>query len=174
MNLIHFMILSFFHFNLKKSIYNYEFILKQKYLDFQQIRGVYSIFNYNQNEDYLRYGSKNRRKIKNEKFLKNTIQDHHIIPKTFKKHVTVKFTNFNVICSNNLIMMPSMYASYILNNSQILYHKPHIKYNNYVKKQLDYIRENHLYKDDAQYNLWLLLKHLEHSILTNNKTLPWN
>ena len=139
-----------------------------------QIRGVYSLFNYNIDKDIYRYGSSSRKKIKGSFFLKGTIEDHHIIPKTFKNHDVIKKTNFNVCCSNNLIIMPSLASIHILKNPNIIYHYSHYNYNKYVRKNLDIIDETSNSTDETKYMLWLLVKHLEDSILNNDFNLPWH
>ena len=149
------------------TTYNHNFICPQ-------IRGLYSLFNYNIDKDIYRYGSSSRKKIKSSFFLKGTVEDHHIIPKTFKKHDVIKKINFNVCCSNNLIIMPSLASTNILNNPNIIYHYSHVKYNKYVINNLELIKNNSTSTDETKYKFWLFIKHLEDSILNNDLDLPWH
>ena len=82
--------------------------------------------------------------------------------------------NENSSCSNNLIIMPSLGASHILNNPNIIYHYSHHNYNKYVRRNLDIIGKNCNSNDETKYMFWLFFKHLENSILNNDFKLPWH
>tara|TARA_Y100001970_G_C14232609_1_gene859620 strand:- start:841 stop:1356 length:516 start_codon:yes stop_codon:yes gene_type:complete len=155
-----------------KNIYNYDLT---KLNIFNQIRGSYSIFNYNRNSDYFRYGSKNRSKHKRSNFKHRLVEDHHIIPKQFSKHKLIKDINFDVGCSNNLLIMPSRFTKSILNDNKIIYHHSHEKYNKYVGNELDHIKKNKSQNiDEEKYLFWLLFKDLEYRLCKNDESLPWN
>lgn len=152
--------------------YNYSNHFKIKHTNIKQISGIYSIFNYDQQKDIYRYGSKKRRTYKRSTFLEGTIEDHHIIPRRYKNHNVIKNTGFDLNCSNNILFMPSLCSFHILNNPYILYHQSHVSYNTYIEKELNNMKSFKTI-DEKKYNLWLLLKYLEISILNNDGTLPW-
>lgn len=169
MNLLFFISVSLY---MKIIPYYYVNHLKIKHTNIKQISGLYSIFNYDQQQDIYRYGCKKRRMYKKENFLEGTIEDHHIIPRRFKNHKIIKDTGFDLNCSNNILFMPSLCSFHILKNPYILYHQAHVSYNNYVEDQLNTL-EHFKTIEEKQYNLWLFLKHLEFSILNNHDELPW-
>ena len=141
---------------------------------FPQIRGSYSFFDYDIHLDCFRYGSKNRRAMKKSLFVPGFIEDHHIIPRRFKNHSVIMDTNYDLNSCNNIIMMPSICASMIIKNDDILYHQTHYNYNQHVLECLTYIKNNSHTKDEKMYNLWLLVKDLELRICKSDKTLPWD
>ena len=141
---------------------------------FNQIRGSYSIFDYNKENDIFRYGGKYRKKYKRANYKQGLIEDHHIIPKQFVNHEIVKKVNFDVACSNNLLIMPSRLAKPIIKDETIIYHKSHHYYNNYVCQQLELIKSKNENKDYDKYFFWLLFKDLETKLSNNDKSIPWN
>tara|TARA_B100000963_G_scaffold360642_2_gene392315 strand:+ start:37 stop:549 length:513 start_codon:yes stop_codon:yes gene_type:complete len=154
-----------------KNSYNYEVTRLNM---FNQIRGSYSIFDYNKENDMFRYGGKYRRKYKRANYKQGLIEDHHIIPKQFVNHDIIKKLNFDVACSNNLLIMPSRLARPIINDENIIYHQGHHLYNEYVGDKLEYILSNHEYIEDDKYIFWLFFKHLETKLCMNDKSVPWN
>ena len=169
MNILFFISISLY---MKIIPYYYSNHLKIKHTNIKQISGIYSVFNYNQQQDIYRYGSKKRRKYKKEMFLEGTIEDHHIIPRRNKNHSVIKNTGFDLNCSNNILFMPSLCSFHILKNPYILYHQSHVGYNTYIENELDNLKAFKTV-DEKKYNLWLFLKYLEFSILNNNENLPW-
>ena len=128
-----------------------------------QINGSYSSLQYNKSKDILRYGTKARRKIKYSYHKKGLIEDHHLIPKEFHEHLLFENINFDVGCSNNIYILPSIsYRESIynnMNNNEIIYHTNHRLYNSFIKEKL-----NDIYKieniDEQKYEFLLFFNHL--------------
>ena len=113
------------------------------------------------------------RNIRIKKNLTGLIEIHHIIPRQFKRHPTILFSNYDIENGYNLILLPNKKGEKLLN---IHYDRPihnngHIQYNNYVKKRLDYIfndrnREENIEQIMCELNIELRqnMRHLE---------IPW-
>ncbi len=123
--------------------------------------------------DYFRYKSIHRRNFKKYKNYINCVEDHHIIPKQWKNHQLIKSINFDINSSNNLYIMPNNNAKNIFNihPNTLIHEGGHMKYNKYVKKQLDYIQDSS--KDSQNYYFWLLLNHLKSNMQFNEDNIPW-
>lgn len=135
-------------FSKKKSyIYN----IDKNVNDIIQISGNYSIFNYDKGRDIYRYGSKERKKIKYFYHSRGTIEDHHIIPKQFKEHKLLRIINFDIACSNNLLIMPSLTLK---NDKNIIYHCSHRLYNDYILHNMNQINK-YSEDDEKKYHFWL-------------------
>ena len=107
--------ITYFLLNSKTSyLYN---IIKSQHLI--QIEPIYCIFNYDKKYDLFRYGSKDRRKVKRMIYFKDTIEDHHIIPKEFNKHSLIKELNYDISCSKNIYILPKPICSHFLNSIKI-------------------------------------------------------
>ena len=163
----------------RRYSYNYNLIPKTNIninnnIIINQIRGDYSFYDYNHNKDIYRYGSKKRRIFKDNMFKKGLVEDHHIIPKEFKNNYFINDIGYDVSCSNNILIMPSFVSSYVLNNSEIIYHHSHRKYNNYVRRNIEIILNNNKSKDEKQYNFWLFVKSTESKLINNDKKIPWD
>ena len=160
----------------KRYSYNYNFIPRNNINNniINQIRGDYSFYNYNPDKDIYRYGSKKRRQYKENTFKKGLVEDHHIIPKQFKNNHFINEIDYDVSCSNNILIMPSFVSSYVLNNDKIIYHHSHRKYNKYIESNIETILNNNMTKDEKQYYFWLFVKNIEFKLLNNNKKIPWD
>tara|TARA_B100001175_G_scaffold317908_1_gene337445 strand:+ start:9263 stop:9733 length:471 start_codon:yes stop_codon:yes gene_type:complete len=123
--------------------------------------------------DYFKYRSSNRKKFKKNKGYTNYVEDHHIIPKQWKTHKLLNNINFDINSSNNLYIMPNYNANekFNLHPNTLIHKGGHIKYNYYVKQQLDYLYQ--LDKDAQQYEFWLLLNHLRSNMKNNKDGIPW-
>lgn len=137
-----------------------------------QINGSYSALQYDKSKDPLRYGTKARRKIKYSNHKKGLVEDHHIIPKEFHEHSLIENINFDVGCSNNIYILPSIsYKESIynskLNNDDTIYHNNHRLYNSFVKERL-----YNIYKikniDEQKYEFLLFLSYLRQSFDIND------
>lgn len=137
-----------------------------------QINGSYSLFCYDKSNDPLRYGTKTRRKIKYSYHKKGDIEDHHLIPKEFQQHSLFENIHFDIGCSNNIYILPSIsYKESIYNNNlnkdEIIYHTSHRLYNSFIKEKL-----NNIYKikniDEKKYEFFLFLNHLRLSFDNND------
>ena len=129
-----------------------------------QINGSYSAVQYDKSIDPLRYGTKARRKIKYSYHKKGLIEDHHLIPKEFHEHSLFQNIHFDVGCSNNIYILPSIsYKESIynnnMNNDEIIYHTNHRLYNSFIKEKL-----NDIYKikniDEQKYEFLLFFNHI--------------
>jgi len=78
-------------------------------------------------------------KLKQELGYNDLVQDHHIIPKEFKEHGLIQDIEFDVGCSKNIMMIPTLYGNEKLNlpNNTLTHYKGHRSYNDYVKYHLD-------------------------------------
>lgn len=123
--------------------------------------------------DKFRYRSSYRKNFKKNKGYTNYVEDHHVIPKQCKNHKLLQNINFDINSSNNLYIMPNNCASkkFNLNPDTLVHQGGHIKYNYYVKNNLDYIYQ--LNKDAQQYEFWLLLNHLKSNMKNNKDGIPW-
>ena len=170
---------SFFAFSsaLKNRCYMHRELIYRK-PNLPQLRGQYSIFEYDKKNDIYHYGSRHRKLWKNKYFHKGVTEDHHIIPRQFKNHQVIKALDIDLCCSNNIILMHSFVCKYFLEYDNMLYHKTHNKYNAYVGEILDKMYERWMDKenselDDLKYEFWLFHKDLENRILEKDDNLPW-
>jgi hypothetical protein len=156
-------------FSIKNSYY---YSITKNINGIVQINGSYSALQYDKNSDPLRYGTKARRKIKYSYHKKGLIEDHHLIPKEFHEHSLFETIHFDVGCSNNIYVLPSIsYRESIYNNSpnkdEIIYHTSHRLYNSFIKEKL-----NNIYKvknvDEQKYEFLLFLNYLRTSFDTND------
>lgn len=156
-------------FSIKNSYY---YSITKNINGIVQINGSYSALQYDKNSDPLRYGTKARRKIKYSYHKKGLIEDHHLIPKEFHEHSLLESIHFDVGCSNNIYVLPSIsYIESIYNNSpnkdEIIYHTSHRLYNSFIKEKL-----NNIYKvknvDEQKYEFLLFLNYLRTSFDTND------
>jgi len=138
-----------------------------------QIRAYHSFGTYEQDLDAYRYGTKGRRKLKSDLFLPGFIEDHHIIPRRFRNYDIIKECKYDVNSCNNILMMPSLCASNMIEDKSILYHTTHPKYNSYIEENLIFINKMSKTNEEKQYNLWLFIKDTEYKIVSSDKKLPW-
>ena len=126
---------------------------------FRAINTCFQIYSYASlfvpTDDY-RYKSIERSLLKKEMGIKN-VEDHHLIPKSLKGHSVLH--DFDVNQCKNLKIMPSRTSS---PPYPILKHDSHPKYNKYVLDCLD--RINRDTDDERQYELYLLVYHLDSSL----------
>ncbi len=165
-------------FSIKNSYY---YSMTKNINGILQINGSYSVLQYNKSYDTLRYGTKARRKVKYSYHKKGLIEDHHLIPKEFNKHHLFDNINFDIGCSNNIYILPSIaYRESISNKNNnkdtIIYHSNHRLYNSFVREKL-----NNIYKlnsiDDQKYEFILFLNYLRNSFDHNDnyiKSLFWD
>lgn len=141
-----------------------------------QIESLYSIYDYDKDKDDYRYASKRRKRLKQDIYENNVVEDHHIIPKQYKFHPLIHKLNYDVSCSHNLIIMPTYYGQWVLNkyicSGVLIHNKGHCMYNNYVLSVLNTILNDYESCDDMKYEFWLFLNHLKYCI-QNNEDIPW-
>ena len=113
----------------------------------------------------FRYGSDYRRDFKARFNLRDLVEDHHVIPKQWKKHYILLDNNYDVSESYNIMMMPTVAGKYTLNTKRLIHSGGHSKYNKYVKKQLSRVKSNE--------QLHELVNHLKQNMRGNPDNIPW-
>ena len=122
----------------------------------------------------FRYRGWDRKVFKINKNYIGYVNDHHIIPKQHKNHYVIKKTKYDINGNFNLIIMPTKNGKYHLNlHPDILYHHNHIKYNKYVKYELDNIKFTYSNIDEIEYRLWLFVNYLKMNLVINKDNIPW-
>lgn len=131
-------------------------------------------FSTNTKYDIYRYGSKARKEFKIKKGYIGYVDDHHCIPKQWRRHKIIERLDFDINCSDNIVIMPNKKAKYELDlPPKILIHEDgHRLYNDYVKHKLDLF----LLKpyEESRYDFWLFLHHLKFNMKYNDDNIPWN
>jgi|MDTB01.3.fsa_nt_gb hypothetical protein len=139
-----------------------------------QIGSYLPLYNYKIEHDLYRYGSKNRKYFKQYFGIKDMVEDHHIIPKEFRKHKFIRNIDYDVSSSRNIKIMcnhKNHLCETLTNRSILIHHNGHIKYNLYVGKQLDKLVQKDL--DIARYEFYLFIHYLESMLDINNDNIPW-
>lgn len=123
----------------------------------------------------LNYGSKYRKLLKYQMGYTGFVQDHHCIPKEHRNHELMKEINYDINISENIVIMPNKMGIKQLNlhPDTLIHDGGHLKYNIYVRNQLDYILNNFHDKDSHKYQFWLLHKHLKKNMDFNYENIPW-
>jgi len=89
----------------------------------------------------MRYGSLARKMFKVRWGLhgKGLVEDHHVIPKEFKKHPIVVKSKYDINASKNLIMLPTRLGKMVLRvrEDRLIHTGKHKAYNMYVRRMLD-------------------------------------
>lgn len=95
------------------------------------------------------------------------VQDHHVIPKQWRRHPSVLRFGYDVNSSQNLIMMPTYYGHYKfeLRSQRYTHDGGHHKYNVYVGLMLDCIQD----EDEFEYFICFLKKTLRRG----EDNIPW-
>ena len=128
--------------------------------------------------DILKYKSSLRRTIVKNSSLRGVVENHHIIPLQLKDHIVVKNIKYDINKSYNLCILPNKKYP-IKKDSQgkdiLIHEKGHIKYNSYVKEQLDILLNDVNDKDLLKYKFWLFYIFLK-TCLDNNESenMDWN
>ena len=93
----------------------------------------------------------------------NLVQDHHIIPKQWKKHKLIKNINFDINSSNNLIIMPTQktFLYFNLDPNIRTHYIGHPKYNIYVKETLPKKNNERFITDSICFNVCRLAQRVE-------------
>ena len=123
----------------------------------------------------LNYGSMYRRYFKHQLGYTGLVQDHHCIPKQHRNHILLQTIDYDINKHDNIIIMPNNKGKDLLNvKPEYLVHDGgHLKYNIYVKEQLDYIYNNYDDIESYRYQFWLLQKHLRKNMKYNEDNIPW-
>ena len=124
--------------------------------------------------DIYRYGSKARKEFKIKKGYIGFVEDHHCIPKQWRNHKLIERLEFDINCSNNIVIMPNKKAKYELDlfPNTLIHENGHRHYNTYVKHNLDLFTRKPY--DESKYDFWLFLHHLKFNMKYNDDNIPWN
>jgi len=99
----------------------------------------------------MRYGSLARKLFKVRWGLhgKGLVEDHHIIPKQFKKHPIVIKAGYDIDASNNIIMLPTRLGKFVLRvrEDRLIHGGKHTGYNKYVGNMLDSLKSTDEFMD---------------------------
>jgi len=79
-----------------------------------------------------------RRHFKIRMNIRGFVEDHHVIPRQFKKHPTIEKFKYDINASHNLILMPR-FLSRNLRPNRIAHNGNHPSYNAYVERMLNCI-----------------------------------
>ena len=135
-----------------------------------QIIPNYSIFEYNKDDDLYRYNTVYRRRFKNIIYNKNTVDNHHIIPKQFQNHSLIQEMNIDVGCSKNILFLRNRYSKEENKNSSYIYHDSHVKYNRFIRNELDTISNIHD-METKKYQFALLFMYLWNGLVENDSQI---
>jgi hypothetical protein len=126
---------------------------------------IYSLF---LNTDLSKADFKRAKKRFN---LHGLVEIHHIIPRQFKNHPTIKFSNYDIEKGYNLMFLPTIKGKNKLNlhDDRPIHTGGHIAYNYYLKGRLDMMLELEKIKKEDMYDLNMNLK----QELRQIKDIPW-
>lgn len=102
------------------------------------------------------------------------VQDHHVIPKQWRRHPSVLRFGLDINCSNNLIMMPTQYGKYRfqIRPERYTHDGGHHKYNIYVREILDSLEGvqcEKCFREEFNYFLYFL----KDTLRWGNDIIPW-
>ena len=88
------------------------------------------------------YSSVYRRNIKRKFFLCGLVQDHHIIPREFRRILNYENSKLinSIDSSKNLIILPTRYGKLFINTNRSIHENGHKHYNRYI---YNLITKNH-------------------------------
>ena len=121
---------------------------------------------------FYAYKKKNSfRNIKARFNLNGLVEVHHIIPRQFKGHPTIRESKYDIENTYNLMFLPTYKgkSKLNLNENRPIHEGGHIKYNYYIKYILNELDNNNL-KDEE--SMCILNKNLR-SNLKNITYVPW-
>jgi len=110
------------------------------------------------------------KKIRTRKNLNGLIDIHHIIPREFKRHPTIKFSKYNIEDGYNLMFLPTSKGIKMLNThiDRPVHTNGHSEYNKYMRTILN---EMFLERKTSEYNMCKLNKILRQNMRHLN--CPW-
>lgn len=102
------------------------------------------------------------------------VQDHHVIPKQWRSHPTVRRYGMDINNSNNIIMMPTNYGMVTMNLRKLRYiHEGgHHSYNKYIFTFLESLYEIED-EETFQKEFKNFHKHLKKVLRNGNTYIPW-
>jgi len=122
----------------------------------------------------LLFSGKNRayfRDVRNRRSLQEKVQIHHIIPREFKRHPTIIFSDYEIENGYNMMFLPTDKGAECLNLhiDRPLHYRGHLQYNRYVGNTLDqmFAEDKTSQEDLCKFNQYLRenMRHLD---------IPWN
>ena len=110
------------------------------------------------------------KKEKVKRKLNGLVEIHHIIPRQFRNHPTIRLSKYSIENGYNLMFLPTTKGKDILklHHDRPIHNKGHIAYNNYVKNILD---EMYLDFKVSENNLCELNKRLKQN--GRHINIPW-
>ena len=128
--------------------------------------------------DVYKYKSTLRKNTMKKSSLHEFVENHHIIPLQWKNHIVVKKIQFDPDKSYNLCILPNKkypIKKNIHGKAIRIHENGHIKYNSYVKEQLDILIDDVNDEDILKYKFWLFYIFLKTSLDDNeNANMHWN
>ena len=115
----------------------------------------------------MRYRSVSRDFFKTLWNIKGLVEDHHVIPKQFRGHPTVKKYKYDMNCSTNIILLPTKHGKHVMNlrENRLVHDGNHYRYNLFVEQILNVIQTEKDLKDFVIY--------LKKSCRFNPENIPW-
>jgi hypothetical protein len=118
----------------------------------------------------MRYGSVARKmfKVRQGLYNKGLVEDHHVIPKQYAKHPTVRRFDYDMNASSNIVMLPTRYGKEVLQvrEDRLVHAGHHDKYNVYVGDMLNVIQTKH--------ELQVFVDFLKVGCRYRPQDIPWN
>jgi len=130
----------------------------------------------NSSKDMFSYRSQLRTMLIKTSGVNGCVDKHHVIPQQYKDHAVFIKLNYQIHSSYNIAIVANANFkkhSLFYKFPGILIHEGgHLKYNKYVKDNLDEI--NYFSEEEMKFRFWLFHSHLKDSIDNNCKNIPWN
>ena len=121
------------------------------------------------------YNSQQRKSFRQRHgVVSDFVQDHHVIPKQWKRHPSVLRFGMDINSSHNLILMPTAYGKYKfrLRPERYTHDGSHYKYNTYVKDILDSLEGIPCdYCFQVEFNYFLFF--LRNTLRWGDDIIPW-
>lgn len=113
---------------------------------------------------------RNFQNIRNKKNLTGLVDIHHIVPREFRYHPTIKFSNYDIENGYNLMFLPTSKGSCILNThvDRPVHYNGHRIYNKYIGMILD---EMFMERKTSEFNMCKLNKKLRLNM--RHLDCPW-
>ena len=102
------------------------------------------------------------------------VQDHHVIPKQWRRHPSVLRSGIDINSSYNLIMMPTAYGKYRfrLRAERYTHDGGHHRYNVYVREMLDSM-EGITCDKCFMFEFLYFMEFLKSTLRSGDDLIPW-
>ena len=118
----------------------------------------------------MRYGSVARKVFKTRWGLynKGLVEDHHVIPREFREHPTIKGFRYDMNAGDNVVLLPTRLGKHILHvrEERLVHTGSHPAYNAYVGRMLDVIQ--------SEGDLLEFVDFLKYSCRYSPHQIPWS